>query len=1085
MDISTIIISLEKIADSTKSADAAIEVCDGCNSEPCVCDQEICGTCAAAPCVCSEPTDQNIGAALAELTKLSGIQSTVTESTLVEITNTRSHMIDGLRHLGAVMINMAEKADHTGTQSAAASDAEFNKMLRIGEILADLGEPGSVPLNRLTREDLTFVAQKLNLPLELFLKKVGIHEGLEMRPYQGENDLEPMSKKQVMGDQPLVNNTGDNSMIDSEKPVKKLAMKTIKESAENGYICFYKGKQLEVHAASSYEAQKKAAEIFKAKKSHEVSVHLAQKDGEDVVHTATEATAPTIKQFADIIREMELRGEQFRVGDSVRVASDNMHYGDRRGHVTAIDPATGDLTVDMEDFGSVKLPPRELHKNHAMHPMFETGPYEEDARVENSVQDALNNFDVKEFLEHSGSDFGWEDRNHPDAQKEYTTQYILSSLTGYLEHWIQQHRDEHVDLENSDVTGLLKHDVLPYLRENGFRISPELKSVEDVNEDNGVERREDICPECHSEPCQCDTTEVKEADGDDEEDNDSDKDSEDKDADYDDAPGAAKDGAAAAKAATPAAAVAAPAAPAGGAGSSATDRNRTNTETGGSSPGGASTGGVGSGIGGAGTGGAATGGASTGGAGTVNVTLSGNSGTGSNGGKTPAPVTINISNVGGTTDAGNVASGDGPGSAGEGGKADGSDGGGGGGAAPDEPNNYSTSGKDAAEKDIDVNNDNDNENDKPTFPKKKVNSFDSKDLTEGFTYGDKVVITGDKHHMGDEGEIVSMDKERGTVIVKLDGHGRMSFPLHSVSKPELEEEGALLDAAPVPPEAELAHTSHDLHSLAKEITAADDTLYNEIVMDLFGYSDPERIISEQHIVDQLTSLNPDEVSAISAQLWIPVNDGESVGPYSIGGEMDPTDPYDASEHDVDEGNSHDDLRASPSDHDTLMHKNTADAHKGLSGNAYAGQMHELDEADFDAKMTAKDITDRILKLDDKNYVEACKLIYEPKNVYKPHDKIDIFLAVERHPVEVKNFLDNYDAELNKIGMESVDSDEEALTEKAPPDQEAWVKANKAKFKKEYGDKKGEEILYATAWKKHNESVESLESALTEEFNKLD
>jgi len=78
---------------------------------------------------------------------------------------------------------------------------------------------------------------------------------------------------------------------------------------------------------------------------------------------------------------------------------------------------------------------------------------------------------------------------------------------------------------------------------------------------------------------------------------------------------------------------------------------------------GASTGGIGSGIGGAGTGGAATGGASTGGAGTVTLTI--NQGAGKGGGKKSAPTNIHISNVGGTTDAGNVASGDGPGAPGE------------------------------------------------------------------------------------------------------------------------------------------------------------------------------------------------------------------------------------------------------------------------------------------------------------------------------------------------------------------------------------------------------------------------------------
>lgn len=52
----------------------------------------------------------------------------------------------------------------------------------------------------------------------------------------------------------------------------------------NGYICFYKGKQLEVYANTSYEAQQKAAKEFKAKKSYQVTVVLAEKNGEQVVH---------------------------------------------------------------------------------------------------------------------------------------------------------------------------------------------------------------------------------------------------------------------------------------------------------------------------------------------------------------------------------------------------------------------------------------------------------------------------------------------------------------------------------------------------------------------------------------------------------------------------------------------------------------------------------------------------------------------------------------------------------------------------------------------------------------------------------
>jgi hypothetical protein len=52
----------------------------------------------------------------------------------------------------------------------------------------------------------------------------------------------------------------------------------------NGYIAYYKNRSLEVLASSSYEAQKKAAAVFKVRKSYEVEVVLAEKDGEPVTH---------------------------------------------------------------------------------------------------------------------------------------------------------------------------------------------------------------------------------------------------------------------------------------------------------------------------------------------------------------------------------------------------------------------------------------------------------------------------------------------------------------------------------------------------------------------------------------------------------------------------------------------------------------------------------------------------------------------------------------------------------------------------------------------------------------------------------
>lgn len=55
----------------------------------------------------------------------------------------------------------------------------------------------------------------------------------------------------------------------------------------NGYKAFWRGKSLEVHADTSYEAQQKAAKLFKAKKAHEVTVVLCEKAGKQVIHTPT------------------------------------------------------------------------------------------------------------------------------------------------------------------------------------------------------------------------------------------------------------------------------------------------------------------------------------------------------------------------------------------------------------------------------------------------------------------------------------------------------------------------------------------------------------------------------------------------------------------------------------------------------------------------------------------------------------------------------------------------------------------------------------------------------------------------------
>lgn len=54
----------------------------------------------------------------------------------------------------------------------------------------------------------------------------------------------------------------------------------------NTYKCFWKSRSIEVRAATTYEAQKEAARLFRAKKSFEVNVVLVGKGDKEVTHTA-------------------------------------------------------------------------------------------------------------------------------------------------------------------------------------------------------------------------------------------------------------------------------------------------------------------------------------------------------------------------------------------------------------------------------------------------------------------------------------------------------------------------------------------------------------------------------------------------------------------------------------------------------------------------------------------------------------------------------------------------------------------------------------------------------------------------------
>lgn len=63
----------------------------------------------------------------------------------------------------------------------------------------------------------------------------------------------------------------------------------MESNRQNGYKAFYRNKTIEVYAESSYQAQQKAAVLFKAKKSWEVTVVLCERaDGSTVIHTPSE-----------------------------------------------------------------------------------------------------------------------------------------------------------------------------------------------------------------------------------------------------------------------------------------------------------------------------------------------------------------------------------------------------------------------------------------------------------------------------------------------------------------------------------------------------------------------------------------------------------------------------------------------------------------------------------------------------------------------------------------------------------------------------------------------------------------------------
>lgn len=105
-------------------------------------------------------------------------------------------------------------------------------------------------------------------------------------------------------------------------------------SGKNGYIARYKGKTVDVYADTMYEAQKKAAQHFKAKKEWEVNVMLAEVDGKQYVHSTAFAQGGGVESqpnLFDMHTTEEHRSESEPQMVRTQFEEEEFEYGDGGG----------------------------------------------------------------------------------------------------------------------------------------------------------------------------------------------------------------------------------------------------------------------------------------------------------------------------------------------------------------------------------------------------------------------------------------------------------------------------------------------------------------------------------------------------------------------------------------------------------------------------------------------------------------------------------------------------------------------------------------------------------------------------------
>lgn len=113
----------------------------------------------------------------------------------------------------------------------------------------------------------------------------------------------------------------------SEKPemrqhllplLRQAAADVVIGEGPHGYIAFYKDRKVGVKAKSSYDAQMTAAKYFKARKSWDVTVMIAEEDGSPVTHSTshlayeiTASTKKSSKSLEDQLHTFEMELSDF------------------------------------------------------------------------------------------------------------------------------------------------------------------------------------------------------------------------------------------------------------------------------------------------------------------------------------------------------------------------------------------------------------------------------------------------------------------------------------------------------------------------------------------------------------------------------------------------------------------------------------------------------------------------------------------------------------------------------------------------------------------------------------------------------